>query len=302
MKADEICHVATTSFHNELGSEQYPIEADRYWLYTSKLCPFAHRTEITRALKGLDKLIGHTATGAVQTEKGWDIGGRYLGMGSAESPMVGVNRLPEIYHLSSPSYSGRYSVPVLFDTKTKTIVNNESAQIIEQFDKLATDVSTENEFYPELLRAEIDTWIKRFNSEFITPLYQAGFASSQVLYQSNFDSVFRFLEALEGILEDDQSSLIPNQITLADVHAFPHLARFDSAYHSLYRLNKKFIGEYPKITQYLGNLARNKGFGDTLDINEVKDGYFLSWNQPTEGKFVPIGPEVDPDTGVLTTR
>ena len=138
MSVNEICHVEMTSFHNILGSEGYPYEKDRYWLFTSKVCPFAHRTEIMRALTGLTDDIGLTIAGAVQTEQGWDLDRRYVSADSAANPVAGINRLPDIYKLAAAGYIGRASVPVLFDTKTDTIVNNESSEIIRQFDQVAT--------------------------------------------------------------------------------------------------------------------------------------------------------------------
>lgn len=301
MSANEICHVETTSFHNELGSEDYPFEKDRYWLYTSKVCPFAHRTEIMRALTGLTDYIGLTIAGAVQTEHGWDLGGRYESADSAASPIADINRLPDIYKLAAPGYIGRASVPVLFDTKTNTIVNNESSEIIRQFDQVATQQFEHTTLYPKDKQSLIDTLISELADELITPIYRAGFAKDQQTYLSYFEKVFACLTKLDKRLGESGPYIAGDQLTLADLHAYPHLSRFDAAYYSLYRLNKNFISEYSNITEYMAHLGEISAFGDTLDVQAFKDGYFLAWNQPTEGHFTPVGPEVNQCSGVAIT-
>lgn len=298
MSANEICHVEMTAFHNELGSDDYPYEKDRYWLFTSRVCPFAHRSEIMRTLTGLTEHIGLTIAGAVQTEKGWDLGERYESDDSAASPVTGITRLPDIYKLAAPDYIGRASVPVLFDTISNTIVNNESAEIIRQFDQLATQNSEYTTLYPANKQSLIDTLINELADELITPIYRAGFAKAQATYQAYFEKVFACLAKLDKRLEKVGPYIAGEALTLADVHAYPHLSRFDAAYHSLYRLNKHFIKDYPNIADYMARLGEIPAFGDTLDIQAVKDGYFLAWNQPTEGNFTPGGPEVNLRSGV----
>ncbi len=301
MSANEICHVETTTFHNELGSQDYPFEKDRYWLYTSKVCPFAHRTEIMRSLTGLTNHIGLTIAGAVQTEHGWDLGGRYQSADSAASPIADINRLPEIYKLAAPGYIGRASVPVLFDTKTNTIVNNESSEIIIQFDQVATHHFAHTTLYPKDTQTLIDVLITELADELITPIYRAGFAKDQQTYQSYFEKVFTCLTELDKRLGETGSYIAGDNLTLADVHAYPHLSRFDATYHSLYRLNKHFIRDYTNIRDYMARLGEIPAFGETLDVQAFKDGYFLAWNQPTEGNFTPVGPEVNPRSGVANT-
>tara|TARA_R110002072_G_scaffold97995_2_gene215751 strand:+ start:32862 stop:33776 length:915 start_codon:yes stop_codon:yes gene_type:complete len=298
MSANEICHVEMTSFHNILGSEGYPYEKDRYWLFTSKVCPFAHRTEIMRALTGLTDHIGLTIAGAVQTEQGWDLDRRYVSADSAANPVAGINRLPDIYKLAAAGYIGRASVPVLFDTKTDTIVNNESSEIIRQFDQVATQHFDHKTLYPENKKSLIDSLINELADELITPIYRAGFAKDQQTHHLYFEKVFSSLTALDKRLGETGPFIAGEQLTLADIHAYPHLSRFDAAYHSLYRLNKHFIRDYPNITDYLTRLGELPAFSDTLDVQAFKDGYFLAWNQPTEGHFTPVGPQVNLRSGV----
>lgn len=301
MSVNEICHVETTTFHNKLGSKDYPFEKDRYWLYTSKVCPFAHRTEIMRALSGLTNHVGLTIAGAIQTEHGWDLVGRYESVDSAASPINGINRLPGIYELAAPNYIGRASVPVLFDTKTNTIVNNESSEIIRQFDQVASQQPEHTTLYPKNAQSLIDTLITELADELITPIYRAGFAKDQKTYQSYFEKVFACLTKLDKRLGETGAYITGDSLTLADVHAYPHLSRFDAAYHSLYRLNKKFIRDYTNIAGYMARLGKIPAFGETLDVQAFKDGYFLAWNQPTEANFTPLGPAVDPRSGTAIT-
>ncbi|MDX2348972.1 MAG: glutathione S-transferase C-terminal domain-containing protein [Porticoccus sp.] len=302
MSANEICHVEITSFHNELGGEDYPFEKDRYWLFTSKVCPFAHRTEIMRALTGLTDHIGLTIAGTIQTEQGWDLGGRYESADSSASPIADIYRLPGIYKLASPDYLGRASVPVLFDTKTNTIVNNESSEIIRQFDQVATQHFEHSTLYPTDKQRLMGELINELADEFINPIYRTGFAKDQATYQLYFEMVFTYLTKLDKRLGETGAYIAGDQLTLADVHAYPHLARFDAAYHSLYRLNKNFIRAYPNITDYMRRLGEISAFGDTLDVQAFKEGYFLAWNQPTEGYFTPAGPEVNPRSGVAIAQ
>lgn len=298
METDELCHVTTTSFHAELGSGQYPFESGRYWLFTSKLCPFAHRTEIARKLTGLDAHIGLTIAGSVQTDKGWNLAEIYPGIGNTPSPIAQIERLPGIYSLAAPDYAGRASVPVLFDTQTQSIVNNESAEIIRMFDSIAVGLVDHDTLYPKSQHTGVDEIIRLLNDDLISPIYRAGFAKDQTGYDENSNQVFGALAELDRHLALTGPFLAGATLSLADVHAYPHLSRFDAIYHSLYRLNRNFVRDYPNIAAYLARLGAIPAFADTLDLQASKDGYFLSWNQPTNAHFVPAGPVVDPRSGV----
>lgn len=301
MQTNELCHVTTTSFHDQMGSARYPFAAGRYWLFTSKLCPFAHRTELARKLTGLDESIGLTIAGSVQSEKGWDLAEIYAGNGNTPNPVPHIDRLPGIYALAAPGYAGRASVPVLFDTQTQTIVNNESAEIIAMFDAIAVDQGDHATLYPQSRRGTIDTLIRLLNDDLISPIYRAGFANNQADYNVNSTRVFATLARLDTQLARSGPFIAGNALTLADIHAYPHLARFDAIYHSLYRLNRHFIRDYPHLAAYLGRLGAIPEFAATLDLQASKDGYFLSWNQPTNAGFVPAGPLVDPRSGVAVS-
>jgi putative glutathione S-transferase len=298
MKSNEICHVTTTSFHDELDSTDYPFEAKRYWLFTSKLCPFAHRAEIVRVLSKLTDVIGLTIAGSIQTDQGWSLGERYTSHGSSPSPVEGISRLPGIYELSRSGYAGSVSVPVLFDTKSNTIINNESAEIIVQLDQIAVRHFAYPSLYPPTKRDIIDQLINQLEDEFISPIYRAGFAKDQQSYHLNFNQVFNYLTKLNQHLAGYGRYIAGEQLTLADVHAFPHLSRFDSVYHSLYHLSLHYLSNYPHITAYMSRLSQVPAFAETLDVTALKEGYYRSWNQPTDGHFIPEGPLVNPRSGI----
>lgn len=293
------CHVAVSSFRDVLGSEEFPLEEGRYWLFTAKVCPFAHRTEIVRRLTGLDKTIGLTVAASVQDEAGWNFADCYENADTSPNPLKDMGLLSALYAEVAPGYNGMESVPVLFDLKTHRIVNNESSDIIVQFDALATQAGGGyNSLYPEAQRAQIDALIKRLNEDFVFPVYGAGFAEDQQSYRNNADKVFDTLSFLEGHLAQSGTYLFGEQLTLADVHAYPHLARFDAIYHSLYRLNLAYLRSYSNIAAYMARLAEIPAMAQTLDIESAKAGYFLSSNQPCDGSFVPAGPLVDARSGI----
>ena len=292
----EICHVGRTSFHDEVGGGPFAPGAGRYWLFTSKLCPFAHRTEIVRVLKGLERCVGLTVAGSIQTEQGWDLTIPYRASNVSPNPLNGVARMPDLYELSSPGYSGRASVPVLFDKQTETIVNNESAEIVLQLNSAFDDYGDcghpDLDLYPEAIRPAIDAVNGLLADEFIGPLYRAGFAQDQQSYEDAFDRVFAALDDLDGILADGRSYLTGRDLSLADVHAFPHLARFDPIYYSLYKLNLRHVSDYPHLSEYMERLWQEAAFRETFDLQAVKEGYYLSWNQPNPLGVVPKGPAI----------
>ena len=293
---EETCHVGTTSFHGEVGRGPFAPGGGRYWLFTSKLCPFAHRTEIVRVLKGLEQCVGLTVAGSVQTEQGWDLTIPYRASNVSPNPVNGVARIPDLYQLSSPDYSGRASVPVLFDKQTKTIVNNESAEIVLQLNSAFDDHRDCGhpglDLYPHATRPAIDAINGLLADEFIGPIYRAGFARDQKSYEDAFDRVFAALDDLEGILADGRWYLTGGDLSLADVHAFPHLARFDPIYYSLYKLNLRHVSDYPHLSEYMERLWQEAAFRGTFDLQAVKEGYYLSCNQPNPLGVVPKGPAI----------
>ena len=299
MSSEEICHVNDTYFHNIIGvGDDHPYEKNRYWIFSSKLCPFAQRVEIVRKYFDLTDEIGMTIASPVQTEHGWNIVDRYLSVDSQECKLTNVSNVPDIYNISKPGYSGRCSVPLLFDTENNIIVNNESIEIVSQLDSIAVKYYDSKTLFPSEYSVLILALLDLLMNEFIPPIYEAGFAQDQETYQENYNMVFATIRTLDEHLSGSRKFFVSDEITVVDVIAFPHLARFDSVFHSLYRLNSNYLNHYPNICEYMERLSLVKGFAETLDIQALKKGYFLSWNQPTNGHFVPNGPSVNDSTGI----
>jgi putative glutathione S-transferase len=267
------------------GEGGFPAEAGRYHLYVSPACPWAHRTVIFRALKKLDEVISVTTAKPLYGKTGWEF--------DSPDEANGKTTLAEVYLLADPRYTGRVSVPVLWDKKRRTIVNNESAEIIRMlnsaFDAL-TDVHTD--YYPAELRAEID----RIN-DIVYPtvnngVYRAGFATGQAAYEEAARGVFATLDELEARL-DGQRYLTGRTITEADWRLFTTLVRFDSVYYSHFKCNIRRIIDYPNLWNYLRDLYQVPGVADTVNIEQIKRHYYGSQRQVNPTGIVPIGPLID---------
>ena len=261
---------AKTCFHSQLSVDPNSELPHRYHLFSAKTCPFAHRTEIVRLLKGLETTIGLTEADSVWTyTNGWLLDNCYKAEG-IPNPVPNVKSVVELYKLSAADYSGRSSLPVLFDLQTNQIVNNESSQIIEIFNG-----RTGPDLYPLAYRGDIDKWCSDFGTRFSTAHYKAGHAKSQQEYEVNYDLVFSFLDDLE-LHMSDRTYVCADQLTLADVHIYAHLIRFDPIFYSLFHLNRQHLWEYRAISDYMRRLSSISAFKDSTDIKEMQRGYFLS--------------------------
>jgi putative glutathione S-transferase len=272
------------------GEGGFAAEPNRYHLYVSLACPWAHRTLIFRRLKKLDDAISVSVTEPLYSKTGWQFGRTER---STLDTVNGKNTLAEIYLLADPRYSGRVSVPVLWDKKRRTIVNNESSEIIRMlnsaFDAF-TDVKTD--YYPEALRAEID----RIN-DFVYPnlnngVYRAGFAASQAAYEEAARGVFTTLDRLEEMLSR-QRYLAGPHMTEADWRLFTTLIRFDSVYYSHFKCNLRRIADYSNLWNYLRELYQIPGIAETVSIDHIKRHYYGSQRHVNPTGIVPIGPLID---------
>jgi glutathionyl-hydroquinone reductase len=272
------------------GDGGFAAERGRYHLYISLACPWAHRTLIFRTLKKLDDVISVSVARPLYGKTGWEFGAE---PGSTLDTVNGKGTLAEIYLLANPRYSGRVSVPVLWDKQRRTIVNNESAEIIRMlnsaFDAF-TDVTTD--YYPIALRTEID----RVN-DFVYPnvnngVYRAGFATSQAAYEEAARGVFAALDQLEEVLARLRF-LVGRQITEADWRLFTTLIRFDSVYYSHFKCNLRRIADYPNLWNYLRDLYQIPGIAETVSIDHIKRHYYGSQRQVNPTGIVPIGPQID---------
>ena len=289
----------TTTFRNFVtadgspgptGKGGFPAEPGRYHLYVSLACPWAHRTLIFRKLKKLEAVISLSVMAAVLSRKGWEFGTE---PGATLDTVNSKSTLAEIYLLADPRYNGRASVPVLWDKKQRTIVSNESSEIIRMlnsaFDAF-TDVHTD--YYPVELRAEID----RIN-EIVYPnvnngVYRAGFATTQAAYEEAARALFATLDQLEERLSR-QRYLVGRQITEADWRLFTTLVRFDAVYYSHFKCNVRRITDYPNLWSYLRDLYQVPGVAETVSLDHIKRHYYGSHRNLNPSGIVPNGPLID---------
>ncbi len=272
------------------GTGGFAAEAGRYHLYISLACPWAHRTLIFRKLKKLEGVISLSITEPLYGKTGWEFGTAY---GGTLDTANGKATLAEIYLLADPRYTGRVSVPVLWDKKRHTIVNNESSEIIRMlnsaFDAF-TDVRTD--YYPAALRTEIDRVNDIVYANVNNGVYRAGFATSQQAYEEAAHGLFATLDLLEERLSR-QRYLVANQITEADWRLFTTLIRFDTVYYSHFKCNLRRIADYHNLWNYLRELYQVPGVAETVSIDQIKRHYYGSQRNVNPTGIVPIGPLID---------
>jgi putative glutathione S-transferase len=272
------------------GEGGFAAERDRYHLYVSLACPWAHRTLIFRALKKLDDAISVSVTEPLYGKTGWEFG---TTPGATPDNVNGKKTLAEIYLLADPHYSGRVSVPVLWDKKRRTIVNNESSEIIRMLNS-AFDAFTnvKTDYYPAALRAEIDRVNDLVYPNVNNGVYRAGFATSQAAYEEAARGVFAALDRLEAMLSR-QRYLVGGQTTEADWRLFTTLIRFDTVYYGHFKCNLRRIADYPNLWNYLRELYQVPGIAETVSIEHIKRHYYGSQRQVNPTGIVPIGPLID---------
>jgi len=269
------------------GSSGFPAEANRYHLFVAPSCPWAHRTLIVRRLKQLEEVISVSSADGPRTE-GWS----YSSGIDELQPRNAVLYLHDIYTAASPRYTGRVTVPTLWDRRRRTIVNNESSEIIRMLNsEFGRWADNSIDLYPEHLRRDIDE-INVFVYERVNNgVYRCGFARSRAAYEEAFRRLFDALGVLEERLSK-QRFLVGSELTEADVRLFPTLVRFDAVYHYLFKCNPRRMEDYPSLSNYLRDLYQRRGFGDTVDIERVKEGYYALPAVNPSG-IVPIGPLLD---------
>lgn len=272
------------------GNAGFNAEAGRYHLYISHACPWAHRTLIFRALKGLQDVISVSVVHPLMPEESW-VFGEYPG--ATEDHINHSHYLYEVYQLADPDFNGLVTVPVLWDKQQQTIVNNESSEIIRMlnssFDAFAKSAV---DFYPEPLREEIDDINALVYENINNGVYRCGFATSQSVYDKAFDTLFDTLDELEQRL-DSQRYLVGEQITEADWRLFTTLVRFDAVYYNHFKTNKKRLMDYPALWAYTRELYQVPGVADTVNMDHIKTHYFASHRSINPTAIVPRGPDID---------
>lgn len=272
------------------GSSGYPAEAGRYHLYVSLACPWASRTLIARALKKLDGAIGVSIVHPHMGAQGWTFEAY---PGATGDRVNGLSYLHQVYALAKPDYGGRVTVPVLFDTKTRTIVNNESAEILRMMNaEMDAFGDASIDLYPEALRGEIDAWNAQIYPNLNNGVYRAGFATAQAAYEQAFDDVFRTLDRLEAHLSRHRY-LVGGRITEADWRLFTTLVRFDPVYVTHFKCNLRRLVDYPSVWGYARDLYQVPGVAETVSLDHIKRHYFTSHESINPTRIIPKGPAID---------
>ncbi len=293
---------STSSFRNWVtkdgsagpsGDGGFKAEAGRYHLYVSLACPWAHRTLIFRELMGLQDAITVDIVDYHMGENGWEFKKRD---GATGDSLMGKDYLHQVYTEADPNYTGRVTVPVLWDKQKKTIVSNESAEIIRMFNSAFADIADPDapDFYPEALHAEIDEINDLVYNTVNNGVYKAGFATEQDVYEENVGKLFDTLDKLEERLSR-QRYLVGDRLTEADWRLFTTLVRFDPVYVGHFKCNIRRIADYPNLYGYLRELYQVPGVAGTVDFLHIKNHYYGSHGTINPNGIVPVGPEMELD-------
>lgn len=271
------------------GEGGFQAEADRYHLYVALICPWASRTLIARKLKGLEAIVSVSVVEPWILDQGWHFGDY---PGADRDELNQAEWLHQIYTKAASNFTGRATVPVLWDKKTQTIVNNESADIVRMLNSgFGSLASSSIDLYPDQLKDEIDELNADVYVKLNNGVYRAGFATTQESYQEAFQDVFSMLNTLEQRLNDDRRFLCGDVLTEADIRLFVTLIRFDVAYHGLFKCNLRQLREYSLLTRYLKHMLEIPGIRETVNINHIKQGYYSIKALNPKG-IVPVGPDM----------
>ncbi|HEX7241566.1 MAG TPA: glutathione S-transferase family protein, partial [Longimicrobiaceae bacterium] len=259
------------------GSSGWPAEAGRYHLYVSLACPWAHRAVIVRGLLGLEDVVSMSVVDPVRDERGWAF---REGPGHGPDPVCGFEFLSEAYLRTDPEYTGRYTVPCIWDRVTGRLVTNNYPDITLDFETQFTAFHRPGapDLYPEPLRAEIDALNETVYQDVNNGVYRAGFATSQEAYEEAVTTLFARLDRLEERLSA-QRYLVGGRLTEADVRLFTTLARFDAVYHGHFKCNLRRLVDYPSLWGYARDLFQTPGFGETVSLDHIKRHYYMTHDQ-----------------------
>lgn len=268
-----------------------PAQPGRYHLYVSFACPWAHRTIITRKLKGLGDAIGMTVVDPVRDERGWRFG---EGEGFTPDPINGFHFLSEAYTATDPDYRGRVTVPVLWDMQTRSIVSNDDDDIMRMFETEFEPFAKHSELdlYPQEHREEIDRLNARIYDSLNNGVYKTGFATSQTVYEENVRAVFAMLDELEERLSH-RRYLVASTPVETDWRTFVTLVRFDAVYVGHFKCNLRRIVDYPNLWGYLRDLYQTDGVAQTVHMDHIKRHYYYTHDDINPTRIVPLGPILD---------
>jgi len=274
------------------GEGGFAAAPDRYHLYVSLACPWAHRALIVRALKGLEEMLPVSVVHWYMAEHGWTF---EPGPGVVPDPVHGVDRLYQLYQKADPSFTGRVTVPVLWDKQRDTIVNNESSEIIRMLNAAFDDLGAEpGDYYPESLREEIDAVNERVYHTLNNGVYKSGFATTQEAYEEAVYPLFETLDWLEERLAASRW-LVGGTLTEADIRLFTTLVRFDPVYHGHFKCNLRQLKDYPNLWGFTRDLYQHPKIRATVNFEHIKKHYYQSHDTINPTRIVPAGPVLDFD-------
>lgn len=272
------------------GEAGYPAEKGRYHLYVSLACPWAHRTLILRALKGLEEMISVSVVNPLMQEHGWTFA---EGEGVISDPILQADYLHQIYTHADPKFTGRVTVPVLYDKKRDTIVNNESSEILRMFNSSFDHLGArEGDYYPAKLREAIDEMNDYVYPNINNGVYKAGFATDQKVYEKEVEHLFDALDHLENHLEE-HDFLVGDQLTEADIRLFTTLIRFDPVYYGHFKCNVRQIHDYPNLWDLTKRIYHLPGVAETVNFDHIQHHYYRSHDSINPNRIVPYGPQMD---------
>lgn len=279
------------SFRHQISPEgPFQPEADRYHLYVSLACPWAHRTLIFRELKQLRDLISVSVVSPIMLDKGWTYD---QGEGSSGDDLNGFDFHHQVYTAAKPDYTGRVTVPVLWDKQTQQIVNNESSEIIRIFNTAFNGLTgNTDDYYPQDLQADIDAINTRVYENVNNGVYRAGFATTQDAYEAAYHRLFDELDQLDAHLGENRY-LMGDRITEADWRLFTTLIRFDAVYHGHFKTNRQRLEDFANLPGYVRELYQWSGIADTVDFDHIKRHYYNSHRMINPTGVVPVGPDID---------
>lgn len=272
------------------GDAGFKAEAGRYHLYVSLACPWACRTLMLRSLKGLEEMISVSIVHPLMLENGWTFEEE---PGVIGDPIFGARYLHEVYTAVEPTYTGRVTVPVLFDKQTKTIVNNESSEIIRMLNTAFDEIGAKpGDYAPQELLPEIDAMNEFVYHTINNGVYKVGFATDQAVYEEELEKLFAALDKLEEHLEN-QDYLVGNQLTEADIRLFTTLVRFDTVYFGHFKCNLRQLVDYPNLWNYTKRIYHLPGIAETVNFDHIKQHYYGSHKTINPNGIVPKGPNLD---------
>ncbi|MFB6119143.1 glutathione S-transferase family protein [Halosegnis sp.] len=278
----------STTFRDRVGTDAFPAESDRYHLYISRACPWAHGAAMVRSLMGLEDAISMDIVDPYRDERGWQFTPEKDDC--TPDTVTGAAYLGEVYVAADPDYTGRVTVPVLWDTETDTIVNNESIEIMRQ---LSTAFEGNGvDLYPEGLRAEIDEVVDAIYDPINNGVYRAGFAGTQKAYEQAVADLFDALDHWDEVLAD-QRYLVGERLTLADLRMFATLVRFDHVYHTHFKCNRQLISQYDNLWPYVRDVYQTPGIAETVNMAHIKEHYYTTHTDINPTGFVAVGPDLD---------